>query len=204
MFLLYQVSNVAACIVSIAIVCLATFVLYETEKMSIFDVGFMGLGLFVMLLSLTSLNLRRSPTILACYMLLTFVLFAFMLVLTLCFLISIETLVTDIAQAYADKVEITREEAENQLSDYLSWIGYAFLFFTATVASMFFSALFYRASILNNTDVNKSIYEESLRRDKKRQGEEEINAKSASERLMYEQKYPELAKYKETSRNDTF
>ena len=102
---------------------------------------------------------------------------------------------------YAEKNELTVEEANDKLSKSMTWIGIIYFSSTGLVWAIFIIGFLYRKSTLSRTDdFEERMILEDRRADKKRR-ESEIKAKHEKLRQDMEQQYPDFKKYNDNAKN---
>ena len=115
-----------------------------------------------------------------------------MLILSMCYFFAVDTLVKVGAEYYAEKSDLTLEEAEDELTSSMYVIGVIFLAFTGLVWAIFGLGFCYRKSTKDRTyDFEEKMIMDNKREERARK-ESEIKDKHAKIREEMEQKYPGL------------
>ena len=152
LFLIFLFLNSVLVLGACAILGLSIYLFILEGESDLFDWGFLIMGLYVGTLALSSFKLKRSPGWLWCYLFLLFVILAVMCVMVVWYFFARNSLVDDVAAAYAQKMDISVDTAKKILDKSLTSVGFVFMGCAGVVALTFAAGLCYRNSTIDRTD----------------------------------------------------
>ena len=156
-FLLFIISNFSVFLASLGILGCAIYLIAITKSGNLINISFLLISISLLVITTYAFRLRKSIHMLGCYLVIQFVVFCTMLILSFILLFD-----SDLVAEYANEV-YNQEKAENpDMSDSLesyiqlmeqniNSVGLALLFFTFIVGITVAFGYCYRNSIIDKT-----------------------------------------------------
>jgi hypothetical protein len=111
LFFLFAIFNFVIFLCSMGTVGCAVYLFVITKEANAFNIGFLVVGLLIFLLSLLAFKMRTSVHLLCCYLVILFVIFTFMLIITIVMIVQRDALVS-LAEKYLTDSDKSTEELE--------------------------------------------------------------------------------------------
>ncbi|CDW80801.1 UNKNOWN [Stylonychia lemnae] len=193
LFLLFVVFNFLIFLSSLGILGCGVYLFVITKEANTFNISFLVTGALMLLFSTLAFKLRKSVHLLCFYLLILFIVFLFQLVITIVMIIKKEALV-DLAKKYmgdSDKSIQEVEKFEEEINTSVLSVSYALI--------AFLFGYCYRSSTQSKTIKHRENLMDKQRYSDQVKECEKLVQLNNDKRVMYEQKYPELAKHRKVN-----
>ena len=151
LFILFIIFNCVLIVGALAIIGLSVYLFLLEGIHNIFDWGCLAIGVILSLLALSAFKLKKSPGWLWCYLALLSIVLTLMTVQAVMYFIMKNELVNNVAQPFADEMNVDLPTAKKILNHNLQWVGLGFLICTGLVFLTFSLGCCYRRSTIEET-----------------------------------------------------
>eukprot|EP00347_Sterkiella_histriomuscorum_P000474 403375719 len=198
-FTFFVIFNFLLVACSIGIIGCSIYLFVITREGNAFNICFLLIGISLMTLSIMAFKLRKSIHLLGCYLVILGVVFFFLLIVTIIMLIKKEVIVNLARQYFNDSGKSTQEIEDwiNSMTSSVVSVSTALIFFCCVIFATIIFGYCYRDSTKNNTHEHKQNLIADQKEQEMAEEREKVVIANNQKRDMYEQKYPELAKYRQ-------
>eukprot|EP00347_Sterkiella_histriomuscorum_P001816 403370567 len=198
LFLFFVIFNFLIFLSSLGILGCGVYLTVITKEANAFNISFLVTGGLMFIFSALAFKMRRSIHLLGFYLIILFFVFLFQLIITIVMIVKKEALI-ELAKKYMSDSQKSYDEIkkfEDKIGEHVLSVSYALIAFTAIIALTIFFGYCYRASTKTKTSKSKENLLNQQRYSDQVRDIEALVQKNNEKRVLYEQKYPELAKHR--------